>query len=184
MAENINHDFFSMIIYSRDNGSIWALSEGAPSADRCELRIAEWEGSLLMATRCHGGRTVYESRDVGKHGRGPSGHSQACGRRHKRKCSSQIGLLGPSSPRPLRNGKSCFILRKGFLVGRKIQMRFTFGSRTTTARFLFDRLLRTMPRRRRFPAPCCTWMAIGIFYGRGTAMRGTGKCFLFAWRGN
>ncbi|EKF30969.1 trans-sialidase, putative [Trypanosoma cruzi marinkellei] len=99
MAKNINHDFLSMIIYLKDNSSNWALSVGAHSADCGEPRITEWEGSLLVATRCHGGDGLCTNCvRWGERGRGSSGHFRACGRRHMKTLSSQIGLLGPSSP--------------------------------------------------------------------------------------
>ncbi|PWU83193.1 putative trans-sialidase, Group II [Trypanosoma cruzi] len=60
-----NDGVYSMIIYSKDNGSTWSLSTGFPPA-RCETpRITEWEGSLLMIVDCENGQRVYESRDMG-----------------------------------------------------------------------------------------------------------------------
>ncbi|ESS62721.1 trans-sialidase [Trypanosoma cruzi Dm28c] len=56
---------YSMIIYSKDNGSTWSLSKGMSPAE-CEIpRITEWEGSLLMIVDCENGQRVYESRDMG-----------------------------------------------------------------------------------------------------------------------
>ncbi|EKF28867.1 trans-sialidase, putative [Trypanosoma cruzi marinkellei] len=56
---------YSMMIYSRDNGSTWALSNGVSSANCTDPRITEWEGSLLMIVDCESGQRVYESRDMG-----------------------------------------------------------------------------------------------------------------------
>ncbi|EKF27521.1 trans-sialidase, putative, partial [Trypanosoma cruzi marinkellei] len=66
MAENGNGDVYSMIIYSTDNGSNWALSEYMTFAKCYNPRITEWEGSLLMIVDCENGQRVYESRDKGR----------------------------------------------------------------------------------------------------------------------
>ncbi|PBJ77180.1 trans-sialidase [Trypanosoma cruzi cruzi] len=60
-----NGDFYSMIIYSKEDGGNWLLSTGVSPA-RCETpRITEWEGSLLMIVDCEDEQNVYESRDMG-----------------------------------------------------------------------------------------------------------------------
>ncbi|RNF06285.1 trans-sialidase-like protein [Trypanosoma cruzi] len=65
MAKSGNGNFYSMIIYSNDNGSTWSLSTGFSPA-KCETpRVTEWEGSLLMIVDCVNGQRVYESRDMG-----------------------------------------------------------------------------------------------------------------------
>ncbi|KAF8285035.1 putative trans-sialidase, Group II, partial [Trypanosoma cruzi] len=65
MAKSGNGDVYSMIIYSKDDGSNWVLSKGASPA-KCETpRITEWDGSLLMIVNCKNGQRVYESRDMG-----------------------------------------------------------------------------------------------------------------------
>ncbi|EKG02100.1 trans-sialidase, putative, partial [Trypanosoma cruzi] len=58
-------DVYSMIIYSKDNGSTWSLSKGMSPAKCGAPRIAEWEGSLLMVADCGNEQRVYESRDMG-----------------------------------------------------------------------------------------------------------------------
>ncbi|ESS60558.1 trans-sialidase [Trypanosoma cruzi Dm28c] len=58
-------DVYSMIIYSKDNGSTWSLSKGMSPAKCAAPRITEWEGSLLMIVVCENGQRVYESRDMG-----------------------------------------------------------------------------------------------------------------------
>ncbi|PWU91500.1 putative trans-sialidase, Group II [Trypanosoma cruzi] len=58
-------DVYSMIIYSKDNGSTWSLSEGMSPAKCGAPRITEWEGSLLMIIDCESSQRVYESRDMG-----------------------------------------------------------------------------------------------------------------------
>ncbi|ESS55613.1 trans-sialidase [Trypanosoma cruzi Dm28c] len=58
-------DVYSMIIYSKDNGSTWSLSEGMSPAECLNPRITEWEGSLLMIADCGNEQRVYESRDMG-----------------------------------------------------------------------------------------------------------------------
>ncbi|ESS55874.1 trans-sialidase [Trypanosoma cruzi Dm28c] len=54
-----------MIIYSKENGSAWALSKGVSPANSGAPRITEWEGSLLMIVDCENDQAVYESRDMG-----------------------------------------------------------------------------------------------------------------------
>ncbi|KAF5214858.1 hypothetical protein ECC02_012505, partial [Trypanosoma cruzi] len=66
MAKSGNSDIYSMIIYSKDNGSTWALSEGMSPAKCLNPRITEWEGSLLMIVDCEDEQKVYESRDMGR----------------------------------------------------------------------------------------------------------------------
>ncbi|KAF5221931.1 hypothetical protein ECC02_005101 [Trypanosoma cruzi] len=65
MNEKNEVDVYSMIIYSKDNGSTWSLSNSVSSAKCVNPRITEWEGSLLMIVDCENGQRVYESRDVG-----------------------------------------------------------------------------------------------------------------------
>ncbi|PWU90521.1 putative trans-sialidase, Group II [Trypanosoma cruzi] len=67
MARNEKNevDVYSMIIYSKDNGSTWSLSEGTSHPKCGAPRITEWEGSLLMIVDCESSQRVYESRDMG-----------------------------------------------------------------------------------------------------------------------
>ncbi|KAF5217326.1 hypothetical protein ECC02_009799 [Trypanosoma cruzi] len=65
MAVNAAKEDYSMIIYSTDNGSTWALSTGVSPAKCFDPRITEWDGSLLMIVNCKNGQRVYESRDMG-----------------------------------------------------------------------------------------------------------------------
>ncbi|KAF8288554.1 putative trans-sialidase, Group II [Trypanosoma cruzi] len=65
MAKSGNGDVYSMIIYSKDDGSTWSLSKGASPAKCLNPRITEWEGSLLMIVDCEDEQKVYESRDMG-----------------------------------------------------------------------------------------------------------------------
>ncbi|RNC40051.1 trans-sialidase, partial [Trypanosoma cruzi] len=67
MAKNEKNDgVLPIIIYSKDNGSTWALSEDTSPANCTDPRITEWEGSLLMIVDCENDQRVYESRDMGK----------------------------------------------------------------------------------------------------------------------
>ncbi|KAF8299981.1 putative trans-sialidase [Trypanosoma cruzi] len=66
MAKSEEEDVYSMIIYSKDNGSTWALSNSVSSAKCVNPRITEWEGKLLMIVDCESGQRVYESRDMGR----------------------------------------------------------------------------------------------------------------------
>ncbi|RNC36146.1 trans-sialidase-like protein [Trypanosoma cruzi] len=65
MAKDEAENVCSMIIYSTNNGSTWALSEGMSPAKCRYPRMTEWEGSLLMIVDCENGQRVYESRDMG-----------------------------------------------------------------------------------------------------------------------
>ncbi|KAF5215476.1 hypothetical protein ECC02_011830 [Trypanosoma cruzi] len=65
MNEKNEVDVYSMIIYSKDNGSTWSLSKGMSPAKCGSPRITEWEGSLLMIVDCESSQRVYESRDMG-----------------------------------------------------------------------------------------------------------------------
>ncbi|RNC35149.1 sialidase, partial [Trypanosoma cruzi] len=67
MAVNEKNDgVLPMIIYSKDNGSTWLLSEDISPANCFNPHITKWEGKLLMIVDCEKGRRVYESRDMGK----------------------------------------------------------------------------------------------------------------------
>ncbi|KAF5213920.1 hypothetical protein ECC02_013528 [Trypanosoma cruzi] len=65
MNETKEVDVYSMIIYSKDNGSTWVFPEGTSHPKCGAPRITEWEGSLLMIVDCESGQRVYESRDLG-----------------------------------------------------------------------------------------------------------------------
>ncbi|EAN86545.1 putative trans-sialidase, Group II [Trypanosoma cruzi] len=65
MAKSGNGDFYSMIIYSKEDGEKWSLSTGVSPAKCFAPRITEWEGSLLMIVDCEDEQRVYESRDMG-----------------------------------------------------------------------------------------------------------------------
>ncbi|RNC36065.1 trans-sialidase-like protein [Trypanosoma cruzi] len=65
MAKSGKGDFYSMIIYSKDNGSTWALSEDISPVNCTDPRVTEWKGSLLMIVNFKYGQSVYESRDMG-----------------------------------------------------------------------------------------------------------------------
>ncbi|EKF29816.1 trans-sialidase, putative, partial [Trypanosoma cruzi marinkellei] len=57
----------SMIVYSRDNGSSWTLSEGMSPADCFGPVVTEWErGQIFMIAHCEHSQRVYESRDMGR----------------------------------------------------------------------------------------------------------------------
>ncbi|EKF33444.1 trans-sialidase, putative, partial [Trypanosoma cruzi marinkellei] len=57
----------SMIVYSRDNGSSWVLSEGVSPAGFIGPLVTEWgSGQVLMIAHSEHSQRVYESRDMGK----------------------------------------------------------------------------------------------------------------------
>ncbi|EKF38045.1 trans-sialidase, putative, partial [Trypanosoma cruzi marinkellei] len=68
MTRNEAEDIYSMIIYSTDNGSAWALSVDISPAECLNPRAAEWEGPLLMIVDSEDGQRVHESRDTGATG--------------------------------------------------------------------------------------------------------------------
>ncbi|PWV03028.1 putative trans-sialidase, Group II [Trypanosoma cruzi] len=65
MAKSGNGDYYSMTIYSKEDGKKWLLSTGVSPAGCRFPRITEWEGSLLMIVDCEDEQNVYESRDMG-----------------------------------------------------------------------------------------------------------------------
>ncbi|RNC39844.1 trans-sialidase [Trypanosoma cruzi] len=114
MAVNEAEDVCSMIIYSTDNGSAWALCEDISPAECLNPRVTGWEGSLLMIVDCEDGQRVCESRDMGTAWTEAIGTLSAVwvnarsGDYQKEAC-----VWMPSSPRPLRKGRSCCALREG-----------------------------------------------------------------------
>ncbi|EKF38614.1 trans-sialidase, putative [Trypanosoma cruzi marinkellei] len=62
-----DNEFFSMIIYSTDDGNTWALSKGTLPASCRDPCITEWEkGQILMITDCNDGQRVFESSNIGE----------------------------------------------------------------------------------------------------------------------
>ncbi|ESS61177.1 trans-sialidase [Trypanosoma cruzi Dm28c] len=161
-------DVYSLIIYSMNNGSTWSLSEGMSPAE-CETpRITEWEGSLLMIVDCDNGQRVYESRDMG------TTWTEAIGKLPGVWTKPQPGdypdgvwHVDALITATIEGRKVMLYTQRGHASGKKGPLRSTFGSRTTTARFLLDRLSWTVLGRRSSPA-CCTRMAICIFYNGGS----------------
>ncbi|KAF8280596.1 putative trans-sialidase, Group II [Trypanosoma cruzi] len=64
MKENPNEAFYT-IVYSKNGGENWLLSEGMSPPKCYHPRVTEWEGTLLMIVDCEDGQRVYESRDMG-----------------------------------------------------------------------------------------------------------------------
>ncbi|KAF8289298.1 putative trans-sialidase, Group II [Trypanosoma cruzi] len=64
MKKNPNEAFYT-IVYSKNDGENWLLSEGKSPPNCHKPRITEWEGSLLMILDCVNDQRVYESRDMG-----------------------------------------------------------------------------------------------------------------------
>ncbi|ESS58354.1 trans-sialidase [Trypanosoma cruzi Dm28c] len=64
MKKNPNEAFYT-IVYLKNDGENWLLSEGKSPPNCHNPRITEWEGKLLMIVDCVNGRRVYESRDMG-----------------------------------------------------------------------------------------------------------------------
>ncbi|RNE95104.1 group II trans-sialidase superfamily, partial [Trypanosoma rangeli] len=58
--------FLSMIIYSKDDGKNWVLSQGMLPVGCTDPLIVEWEqGQLVMVAKCDSLSKVFESRDMG-----------------------------------------------------------------------------------------------------------------------
>ncbi|EKF29518.1 trans-sialidase, putative, partial [Trypanosoma cruzi marinkellei] len=104
-------EFFSMIVYSKDNGSSWALSRGMSPADCLEPLVTEWEkGQILMIVYCvFGGQRVYESRDMG------TTWTEARG-----KLSGVWGELRSGEPQELSLG--VYALITAAIEGRKVML--------------------------------------------------------------
>ncbi|RNE99995.1 sialidase [Trypanosoma cruzi] len=64
MNKNPNEAFYT-IVYSKNDGENWLLSEGKSPPNCHNPRITEWEGSLLMIVDCVNDQRVYDSRDMG-----------------------------------------------------------------------------------------------------------------------
>ncbi|RNC32396.1 trans-sialidase [Trypanosoma cruzi] len=111
----------SMIIYSTDSGSAWALSEDISPAECHNPRITEWEGSLLMIVDCENGRRVYESRDMGTAWTEAIGALSAVWVNARSGVSQKEACVWmPSSPRPLRKGRRVMLCtQRGHASGKK-----------------------------------------------------------------
>ncbi|RNE96634.1 group II trans-sialidase superfamily, partial [Trypanosoma rangeli] len=58
--------FLSMIIYSKDDGKNWVLSQGMLPVGCTDPLIVEWEqGQLVMVAKCYFHSKMFESRDMG-----------------------------------------------------------------------------------------------------------------------
>ncbi|RNE97714.1 group II trans-sialidase superfamily [Trypanosoma rangeli] len=68
MARNkVKQLFLSMIIYSKDDGKNWTLSQGMVPAQLRDFLIVEWEqGQLVMVVQRDSLSNVFESRDMGE----------------------------------------------------------------------------------------------------------------------
>ncbi|RNF00679.1 trans-sialidase [Trypanosoma cruzi] len=125
-----------------------------------------------MIVDCEDGRRVYESRDM------RTAWTEAIGILSFVWVNARSGVSQKESLRvdalmtaTIEEGSSCCALREGTPRGIKGPMRSVFGSRTATALFLLDRLPWTMLRIGCSPAPCCTRMAVCIFYKGGATVR-------------
>ncbi|RNC35492.1 trans-sialidase [Trypanosoma cruzi] len=119
-----------------------------------------------MARGC-AGRVTWGEREQSS-----SVHSKVCGSTHDQESLRRKACMWmPSSSRILRKGESHCTLREGTPREIKGPLRSAFGSRTTTARFLLDRLPWTMLRIGRSSAPCCNRMAVCIFYSGGATVK-------------
>ncbi|EKF30833.1 trans-sialidase, putative, partial [Trypanosoma cruzi marinkellei] len=160
---------YSMLIYSTDNGGAWALSEDISPAKCLNPRVTEWEGSLLMVVDCEDGQRVHESRDM------RTAWTEAIGTlsgvwvnarsgAFQKECLHVDALITAT----IGEGEGHAVHSERARLGEgKGPLRSAFGSRTTTARFLLDRLPWTKLRIGCSPAPCCTRMAICILYNGG-----------------
>ncbi len=67
LREHNKNNYYSLIIYSKDNGETWAMGNKVPSSNTSENMVIELDGSLIMSTRYDysGYRASYISHDLG-----------------------------------------------------------------------------------------------------------------------
>ncbi|ORC89158.1 trans-sialidase [Trypanosoma theileri] len=66
-VKNKRGQFFSTIMYSKDDGETWKIGSGVEALGCTEPVILEWEGKLVLNARTDGGyRKVFESTDMGE----------------------------------------------------------------------------------------------------------------------
>ncbi|ORC89157.1 Chain A, Sialidase [Trypanosoma theileri] len=66
-VKNKRGQFFSTIMYSKDDGETWKIASGLTQVGCTEPVILEWEGKLILNARTDSGyRKVFESTDMGE----------------------------------------------------------------------------------------------------------------------
>lgn len=67
LREHNKNNYYSLIIYSKDNGETWEMGNKVPSSNTSENMVIELDGSLIMSTRYDysGYRASYISHDLG-----------------------------------------------------------------------------------------------------------------------
>ena len=65
--ENNENNYYSLIIYSKDNGETWTMGNKVPNSNTSENMVIELDGALIMSTRYDysGYRAAYISHDLG-----------------------------------------------------------------------------------------------------------------------
>lgn len=67
LREGNSNNYYSTIIYSKDNGETWTLGNKVPDSKTSENMVIELDGALIMSSRddVHGYRASYISYDLG-----------------------------------------------------------------------------------------------------------------------
>lgn len=67
LREHNKNNYYSLIIYSKDNGETWEIGNKVPISNTSENMVIELDGSLIMSTRYDysGYRASYISQDLG-----------------------------------------------------------------------------------------------------------------------
>lgn len=67
LRENNENNYYSLIIYSKDNGETWTMGNKVPNSNTSENMVIELDGALIMSTRYDysGYRAAYISHDLG-----------------------------------------------------------------------------------------------------------------------
>lgn len=67
LRENNRNNYYSSIIYSKDNGETWTMGNKVPTSKTSENMVIELDGALIMSARydSSGYRSAYISHDMG-----------------------------------------------------------------------------------------------------------------------
>ncbi|RNC36102.1 trans-sialidase [Trypanosoma cruzi] len=179
MVVNEAEDVCSMIICSTYSGSAWALSEDI-SPPECETsRVTEWEGSLLMIVDCENGQRVHGSRDMGTAWTEAIGALSAVWVNARSGVSQKEACVWmPSSPRPLRKGRRVMLCtQRGHASGKERATALCLWITDSNRTFSFGPVAVDNAADWCSPAPCCTRMAICIFYDGGATVNAVSSHF-------
>ncbi|RNC32762.1 trans-sialidase [Trypanosoma cruzi] len=175
MAVNEKNDgVFPLIIYSKDNGSTWSLSEDISPANCTDPRITEWEGSLLMIVDCEKGQRVYESRDMGKTWTEATGTLPGVWANSQSEDYSEGGLhVDALITATIGKRKVMLYTQRGYATEGETERTSALYLWVTdnNRSFFVGPVGMDNAGRRSSPAPCCTRMASCIFYNGGAVVK-------------